>query len=639
MAIQMRRGANSDFDPSKMLPGEIAVTTDGTRKVYAAFQANDVKELASKDDVQGLINGFTSVVDKEIVEAEQRIESKAETVLGTIPDTYETVSQKADEAVRTKAYAIVCSASGVNPIAKDSSNDYLRNLKLFGQTTQGKNPSPNNQQPLESKGKMGNLIDEKKIFGNANFLLTDGYYVGNIGDFFMLYSTELISGFAKNQQYTIQIICKTNSTTDNSRFAVIYTDGTTEDFIIGNSTTERKLTHTTIANKSVQKIHFNYGNAAILYVKDFQINEGTTALPYRPYSGQKEIESGVYGKNLVNLFGTTSEYTGCEVLSDGTFVNTGTDTRNAFYFALLAYKDKEFLRNITYKEIGIGYCTILFTITDDTNKLVFKHSGDLNDISVELYFAEKGYFILSFNVTGTNPSVVNGLRVEDIMIRRAEITDGTYEPYTKQSHISLVGDGLKGIPVTDSSLATYTDENGQMWCADVKDNERGVNVLKTNTEVLDGSDDEGWTRTTDGQTGTIRFQRVFPNCLNKFQTSLCSHFRNVNYAWANSPYGIYSDYNGAEKVKFFRQPNENVNTLADWKAWLAENPITVTYLLETPIETPLTASELESYKALHSNYGVTTMMNDCDAEMEVQYNADTRTYIDNKFAALAAQLV
>ena len=52
MTIQMRRGANSDFNPSKMLPGEIAVTTDGTRKVYAAFKANDVKELAFKDDIK-----------------------------------------------------------------------------------------------------------------------------------------------------------------------------------------------------------------------------------------------------------------------------------------------------------------------------------------------------------------------------------------------------------------------------------------------------------------------------------------------------------------------------------------------------------------------------------------------------------
>lgn len=45
MAIQHRRGVDSDFDPSKMLPGEIAVTTDGTRKVYVCFAAGDVKEI------------------------------------------------------------------------------------------------------------------------------------------------------------------------------------------------------------------------------------------------------------------------------------------------------------------------------------------------------------------------------------------------------------------------------------------------------------------------------------------------------------------------------------------------------------------------------------------------------------------
>ena len=37
MAIQNRRGADADFDASKMLPAELAITTDGSRKVYAAF--------------------------------------------------------------------------------------------------------------------------------------------------------------------------------------------------------------------------------------------------------------------------------------------------------------------------------------------------------------------------------------------------------------------------------------------------------------------------------------------------------------------------------------------------------------------------------------------------------------------------
>ena len=51
MAIQQRRGADADFDSNKMLPGEFAVTTDGTRKAYAAFAPGDVREIAFKDQV------------------------------------------------------------------------------------------------------------------------------------------------------------------------------------------------------------------------------------------------------------------------------------------------------------------------------------------------------------------------------------------------------------------------------------------------------------------------------------------------------------------------------------------------------------------------------------------------------------
>lgn len=45
MAIQVRKGADADFDANKMLPGELAMTTDGTRKVYAAFGPGDVANL------------------------------------------------------------------------------------------------------------------------------------------------------------------------------------------------------------------------------------------------------------------------------------------------------------------------------------------------------------------------------------------------------------------------------------------------------------------------------------------------------------------------------------------------------------------------------------------------------------------
>lgn len=50
MAIKNRTGQDSWFDPNKMLPGEIAVSTDAKR-VYMAFAPGDVREFAFKDQI------------------------------------------------------------------------------------------------------------------------------------------------------------------------------------------------------------------------------------------------------------------------------------------------------------------------------------------------------------------------------------------------------------------------------------------------------------------------------------------------------------------------------------------------------------------------------------------------------------
>lgn len=62
--------------------------------------------------------------------------------------------------------------------------------------------------------------------------------------------------------------------------------------------------------------------------------------------------------------------------------------------------------------------------------------------------------------------------------------------------------------------------------------------------------------------------------------------------------------------------------------------MTVVYELETPIVTPIPAEELAQYAVLHTNKPNTTIFNDAGAHMEVEYVADTKMYIDNKFAEL-----
>lgn len=56
MAIQLRRGVYTNFDPTKLLPGEVAVVQEndpdgiGGTAVYVCFSASNVKRFLLADD-------------------------------------------------------------------------------------------------------------------------------------------------------------------------------------------------------------------------------------------------------------------------------------------------------------------------------------------------------------------------------------------------------------------------------------------------------------------------------------------------------------------------------------------------------------------------------------------------------------
>ena len=50
MAIQMRRGNQVDFDPTRMLPGEWAVSLD-SKKIYMCYSPGQVVEIGSASSI------------------------------------------------------------------------------------------------------------------------------------------------------------------------------------------------------------------------------------------------------------------------------------------------------------------------------------------------------------------------------------------------------------------------------------------------------------------------------------------------------------------------------------------------------------------------------------------------------------
>lgn len=88
-----------------------------------------------------------AAVKAESETQQEAVELKGAQTLDSIPEEYTEVDAMAEEAVRSKGDAIVCESSGESIALKDSSDDHLRGLKVFGKSTQDGEPTPDN--PVE----------------------------------------------------------------------------------------------------------------------------------------------------------------------------------------------------------------------------------------------------------------------------------------------------------------------------------------------------------------------------------------------------------------------------------------------------------------------------------------------------------
>lgn len=82
-------------------------------------------------------------------------------------------------------------------------------------------------------------------------------------------------------------------------------------------------------------------------------------------------------------------------------------------------------------------------------------------------------------------------------------------------------------------------------------------------------------------------------------------------------------------------------TNEDTQKWYQENKdnLKIAYPLEEPIVTDLSAEEVQKVLALRTYKPVTTVWNDQNADIEVTYVADAKSYIDKKFKELSDAIV
>lgn len=204
-----------------------------------------------------------------------------------------------------------------------------------------------------------------------------------------------------------------------------------------------------------------------------------------------------------------------------------------------------------------------------------------------------------------------------------------YEPYREQLLSLPTPTGLSGIPVT--SGGNYTDSTGQQWVCDEVDLERGVKMQRVKTLVFSDASafiieqtSNGYRFSTDAR--DLKVTDVTTADSNAFCSGLALGRTGSTWNTAN----VFTI-----NTKFYIRL-KNITTLPALDEYIKSTPITLTAILATPIETPLTPAEVAVYKALTA-YGPDTVVQAGDgAGVKLEYQRDVNLVVKNLEDAIAS---
>jgi hypothetical protein len=462
-------------------------------------------------------------------EEQENIAQKGAEVLATIPEEYQNTASAAQEGIRTKADAIVNVAEGQMITVSDSSDDHIRNLRIFGKTSQAADPAPSAPQALTSLGEAGTV---GITLAGKNLINIHRADIGKIS------TTATVEG------ESITVATSVDNTFSRAVIPVTYPINT-------------PLTISFDAT-ILQGLDFMSSHAMPVYMR-----KGNSTSPH------------------VNLEITASKRSYTVTIPDG------------------------------LPEAGY---------------------------SLWLYIKTSAEFIGRVEV-----------KYENIQIEVGS-TATEYEMYVDSQTLNAnTPNGFPGIPVT--SGCNYTDSNGQQWVCDEVDFERGVYIQRVRAIEFTGSED--WmTQSVPIENGMgIYLMNVGGEGANNSwgvpfgQFDLkCSHFTIGLSGTSGKTLNTCAFNGGLNNFLINLDTSVCGTTLTAVKSWIADQynngtPVTVYIALANPIETPLSSTELEAFKALCSNYPNTTVYNDANAHMQLSYNVDTKTYVDNGIKKTVAEVM
>ena len=294
------------------------------------------------------------------------------------------------------------------------------------------------------------------------------------------------------------------------------------------------------------------------------VEEGTEATDYEPYK-EKEVLIDLAKENLLE-----TPYTESNKL-------TATATKNDYYAAIDYYAELEVGKTYTFSCKTDGtfgasnqqtQCYLLF----DKKYDYIIHMDDKNCFKFTPTQTGKYYVRYDVNIKGETHSFW------DFAIYEGTNADDSYE----SNSIDDTNDKLELI----NGLANIQKRIGKV--------------------VLNGS--ENWFKASDTSANYYGVKDII-NATKNYDIGLSSHFVNINkYPNVLNTFAIRD--NGTSLMF-----NSSITTLADFKAWLKANPVTVYYILNEPETITLPNTNIPLYEGINH----VTLVEDLETTTSIKY--------------------
>lgn len=462
--------------------------------------------------------------------------------------TKEYLNELTDKKI-TKFYA---SNLGENHL-EDSDNGKIQDMFIYGRSEQ-----------KQYKGY--NLLKDENVivFNDGNYICSNQKYL-NEG------TIEIVTG----ETYTFSL-------------GVVSTDGQIKLFDDSNNLIKsiyisNKRIFTFIVPENVVSMSYyakiTTDSTASLEKAKAMLIVGSEELAYEPYVGGIPSPNPDYPQEIMNVKNPVIKITGKNLFKS--------ETRTGWYHTTNVYVKKGKTYYVYFKRTGLGennWFDVAY-VGDETK------SSSMRKVTNNSFVANwDGILILRDDYNDGN-----GCEISDVYISDRPMTE--YEQYKEQE--ASFPYTLNAIPVSsDGNITIY----GQQYISDYIDVESKKLIKMTDSIILKGT--ENWKKSTSTDSDKFTWTTKDTTAMKRF--GYCTHFGVVN-GYTNTIGKIYrNEYSGTVQIVI----NFGVygkTTLEDFKNWLSNNNVTLTYVRNDKSEINLTDKEINSFKNMQTYYPTTNI--------------------------------